>query len=86
MVSAMIPDPNFSGYGIFDWENWRVLYSENDDGLTFNRAYSELLVRKAHPEYNESQVAAAGELAFNAGAKAFFLATLQTAQRLRPLG
>lgn len=87
LVADMIPDPNFSGYGIFDWEDWRALYAENDDGLSFTNYYSTLLVRKAHPDWtNATQIEAEAERQYNAGAQLFFLETLKTAKQLRPQG
>lgn len=57
MVEELIPDPNWSGYGIFDWEEWRALYSENYDSLSYHNFYSTLLVRKQHPDWtNETQI------------------------------
>ena len=31
-VAAQIPDESFSGFAILDWEAWRPLTTENDDG------------------------------------------------------
>ena len=87
MVTAMIPDPNFSGYGIFDMEVWRALWSENDDGLSFTNYYSTLLVRKAHPEWtNATQIEEEAERQYNIGARLFFSETLKVAKALRPGG
>lgn len=85
MVETMIPDPNFAGYGIFDWEKWRALYSENDDGLSYSNHYSMLLVQQAHPDWtNDTQIAAEAERQYNAGSRLFFTETLKVAQKLRP--
>jgi hypothetical protein len=87
MVEAMIPDPDFAGYGIFDHEDWRALYSENDDGLSYSNHYSVQLVMKAHPDWtNTTQIAAQAELEYNQGSQLFFTETLNVAKRLRPKG
>jgi len=87
MVEASIPDPEFEGYGIFDWEAWRAMFGENDDGLSSAVYYSELLVQRQHPDWtNTSQIAQEAERQYNAGAKLFFTETLRTAKKLRPKG
>ena len=74
-------------YGIFDWESWRALYSENDDGLSYSNYYSTLLVKKAHPDWtNTTQINAEAERQYNAGSKLFFTETMKVAQKLRPKG
>ena len=73
MVEEMIPDPNWSGYGIFDWEEWRALYSENDDSLSYHNYYSMLLVRKQHPDWtNETQIEEEAEKQYVSIRKALF--------------
>eukprot|EP01045_Picozoa_sp_COSAG04_P031783 COSAG04_NODE_6003_length_1436_cov_2.705310_1_plen_178_part_10 len=37
------------GIGIFDWESWRALFSENYDSLSYSNYYSTLLVKKREP-------------------------------------
>jgi hypothetical protein len=45
------------------------------------------LIQEAHPEMtNYTELEAAAKEAFNIGAKAFFLATLRIAAKLRPKG
>ena len=69
------------------WIRERVLFSDNDDGLSYSNYYSEMLVKKQHPDWaNETQIGLEAERQYNAGAKAFFLGTLKAAQTLRPKG
>eukprot|EP00658_Telonema_sp_P-2_P060663 TRINITY_DN49510_c0_g1_i1.p1 TRINITY_DN49510_c0_g1~~TRINITY_DN49510_c0_g1_i1.p1 ORF type:complete len:341 (-),score=43.97 TRINITY_DN49510_c0_g1_i1:159-1181(-) len=87
IVQEQIPDPHWAGYGIFDWESWRVLYRQNDDALSYNTHYSELLVQQQHPSWtNATKISAEAERQYNAGARLFFTETLRTAKRLRPNG
>eukprot|EP01050_Picozoa_sp_SAG11_P027248 SAG11_NODE_6826_length_1239_cov_1.293860_1_plen_293_part_10 len=87
LVEEMIPDPDWSGYGIFDWEEWRALYSENDDSLSYHNYYSTLLVRQQHPDWiNETKISEEAERQYNAGSQLFFTETLRTAKKLRPKG
>ena len=86
-VLELIPDPGFSGYGIFDQEAWRALYAENDDGLSYSSQYSIELVRRQHPSWtDQTQIELEAARQYNAGAKLFFTETLRTAKRLRPNG
>ena len=85
IIEQLIPDPRFNGYGIFDWEDWRALYSENDDGLSYNNHYSVLLVKRQHPTWtNETRIALEAKRQYDAAARLFFTETLRTAKRLRP--
>ena len=45
-LEAQIPDKHFAGVLIVDWEAWRPLYSENDDGLSAYREYSVSFFKK----------------------------------------
>jgi hyaluronoglucosaminidase len=87
LVEEMIPDVEFSGYGIFDWEDWRVLYKDNYDSLSYTNYYSTLLVKERHPDWtNSTRISKEAERQFNQGAKLFFTETLRTAKKLRPKG
>ena len=86
MVEAMIPDPEFSGYAIFDQESWRVMYGCNDYGLSYSNHYSDLLVQRQNPGWNATRISQEAERQYNAGARLFFTETLRTAKKLRPKG
>jgi len=85
-VESAIPDPDFSGLLVVDWETWRPLASENYDGLSCYTEYSRRLV-SADPDWkdkNASAIAAEGVRRFNAGAAAFFTATVDAVKSIRP--
>lgn len=82
-----IPDPGFSGLAILDWEAWRPLTSENDDGLSCYTEYSKRLVRAEGGPHaaNATWVAEEATARFDAGAQAIFTATVREVKKLRPL-
>jgi hyaluronoglucosaminidase len=86
LVEERLPNPDWAGVGIFDWEDWRPLYDTNYDSLSSYQEYSQRLVRAEQPTLNASQVVAEAERQFNEGAREIFLLTLRTAQSLRPKG
>ena len=79
-----LPDPEYSGIVILDFEVWRPVLQANYDALSFNIAFSHMLVKKKHPGWNASQVAQAAASNFNAAALAFFVETIRTIRALRP--
>eukprot|EP00038_Savillea_parva_P031936 m.92037 g.92037 ORF g.92037 m.92037 type:complete len:432 (+) comp9942_c0_seq2:284-1579(+) len=85
-VLAQIPDPDFNGLAILDWEAWRPLTSENDDGLSCYTEYSKRLVRaEGGPHVNNATwVSEEAASRFDAGAQAFFTATVREVKKLRP--
>ena len=81
------PRARLSDTSIFDHEDWRALFSENDDGLSYSNYYSTLLVKKAHPDWtNATQISLEAERQYNAGSQLFFTETLKVAKKLRPKG
>jgi hypothetical protein len=85
-IARDIPDPHSSTLVILDWEAWRPLTRENDDGLSSYTVYSERLV-KAEPQWankNTTEIKAEAGRRFDAGARAFFTTTVTTIRRLRP--
>ena len=86
-VTGTLPDPEFSGLLIVDYEAWRPLYSECYDSLSLYREYSMRLVQ-ADPTFpnpdNITAVKLEAERRFNAGAKKFFSATVAAIKSVRP--
>ena len=85
-VENLIPDAAFEGLAVVDWEAWRPLTAENDDGLSLYTEYSRRLVAvdPAWAGKNASAVAAEARRRFDAGAQAFFTATVNGIKKLRP--
>lgn len=85
-VAAAVPDPDSTTMLIVDWEAWRPLYGECDDGLSSYREYSARLVR-AEPAWsgkNATAINAEAARRFDAGARDFFTATVRAIRSARP--
>jgi hyaluronoglucosaminidase len=88
-IDGWLPDPDYAGNAVFDFENWTPLWEENNNpGSSWHgTAYQNLslaLVRSAHPDWNESQVNSTAAAEFEAAGTAYFVQTLQLCVSLRP--
>jgi len=83
-IISNVPDPDFEGFLIIDWEDWRVPFDDNFDEHSAYNEYSKRLVRTAHPTWNSTVVAKAAESEFNAAAEVFWTATVKEIKQLRP--
>lgn len=85
-TARIVPDEDFEGLLVMDWEAWRPLFDANDDNLGVYSEYSRRLVR-ADPSMagaNASVVDAEAQRRFDEGAKTFFLATVAALKSVRP--
>lgn len=86
-VEKQLPDKDFSGILVVDYEAWRPLYSECYDSLSLYREYSMRLVR-SDPNFsasgNSTAVEEEAKRRFNEGAKTFFTATVAAIRSVRP--
>lgn len=86
-VAGQISDADFAGVLVVDYEAWRPLFSECYDTKSVYQEYSRRLVR-ADPTFgdraNATAVEAEAERRFDAGAKAFFTATVEAIRTVRP--
>ncbi|XP_055984982.1 hyaluronidase-1 [Sorex fumeus] len=85
-ILAAIPECNFSGLGVIDWESWRPRWAFNWDSKDIYRQRSRALVRAKHPHWSTSQVEEAARKQFQAAAQAWMGDTLKLGQTLRPGG
>ena len=88
-VDTILPNTNYSGNGVLDFENWTPNWDENnspDDswhGIVY-QLMSLNIVRIAHPTWNDTQIAAAARHDFQTAAINFFVQTLKLLKELRP--
>jgi hyaluronoglucosaminidase len=71
-LAAEIPDPNYRGYCLLDFEFWRADWNSTPD------AYRNASVIAAGGDFQKAQ------LQYEAGAKNFLLGTIQAARQVRP--
>lgn len=78
--------PNFTGLAVIDWEEWQPLWEKNRGKKMEYRRLSKLLVRQERPGLSDKAVVSLARKMFEASARKFMEATLQTAVRTRPKG
>lgn len=85
-IQAAIPEPDFSGLAVIDWEGWRPRWAFNWDSKDIYRQRSLELVRAEHPDWPETLVETVAQDQFQEAAQAWMAGTLQLGQVLRPRG
>jgi hypothetical protein len=80
-VTVSIPDPQWGGLGVLDFEAWRPVWQDTSEKY---RNYSAQLVRRAHPSWPPARVLAQAQTEFEAAGTAMFVAALKHASALRP--
>lgn len=87
-VAKYIPDKNFSGLAVIDWESWRPIYDRNgyNKEMKIYIQSSESLVRKMHPDWPERMIVNEARKEFETSARKFMQTTLDACRTLRPRG
>ncbi|CAL8402508.1 unnamed protein product [Arctogadus glacialis] len=85
-VDADIPDRDFVGLAVVDWESWRPSWKRNWDTMEVYWQGSRALVRSKHPDWSPAQVEVEAVKEFEAGARDFMEGTLRLAEKERPGG
>ena len=86
-ITNAIPDENFSGLVIIDWEFWSPIWGENF--WPERRVYTEesiAFVQRHHPDWDAAKVESVAKLEFETAGKALFEATVKLGKLLRPGG
>ncbi|CAH0391897.1 unnamed protein product [Bemisia tabaci] len=86
LVEFLVPDPNFSGLGIIDFEHWRPTFKQNYGVMSIYVDESIKTMRWQHPWWSSAAVEEEAERVFEKAARDFMAATLKSARRLRPQG
>ncbi|KAI8423446.1 hypothetical protein MSG28_012578 [Choristoneura fumiferana] len=79
-----IPDPDFNGIAIIDFESWRPVYRQNFGELTPYKEESLKIERRLHPLWTKSMIEARARYRFERAGREFMQATLKLARLLRP--
>ena len=80
-LTREIPDPNWSGYGVIDYESWEPLWSRISQEY---KDASIALLNEQWPTLPEDRVEEIAKQRFEDAAKAFMLATIEHCKSLRP--
>uniref|UniRef100_A0A7I4Y8J8 Hyaluronidase n=1 Tax=Haemonchus contortus TaxID=6289 RepID=A0A7I4Y8J8_HAECO len=83
-ITSTILGVNYSTLAVIDFEEWRPLYEQNTGSKRVYQNASELLERKAHPNFTDEQIREVAKTDYNETAKDFILKTLIEARQLRP--
>ncbi|XP_068172507.1 hyaluronidase-like [Antennarius striatus] len=85
-IHKFIPDTDFRGLAVVDWESWRPVWERNWSEKRVYWLGSEALVRAKHPDWSPQQVADAARLEFEDAARKFMEETLKLGLEERPNG
>lgn len=81
-----IPDRDFHGLAVLDWESWRPLWERNWGSKEVYWQGSRVLVKDKHPDWKPDQVEAEAVKDFEEAAQAFMVETLKQCQSERSKG
>ncbi|KAL4630682.1 hyaluronidase-1-like, partial [Arapaima gigas] len=85
-ILASIPNSDFQGLAVVDWESWRPLWIRNWDSKRVYLEGSRMLVRAQHPNWKPTQVEKEAQRLFEKAGRAFMEDTLKLGRALRPGG
>uniref|UniRef100_A0A1D0C0T3 Hyaluronidase n=1 Tax=Hadronyche infensa TaxID=153481 RepID=A0A1D0C0T3_HADIN len=83
-IDKIIPDVQFTGLGIIDWESWRAVWDFNWGTLKKYQEESFRVARDQHPDWTNSSLLKSAQEEWETSAKNYMLKTLQLAQMMRP--
>ncbi|XP_059056035.1 uncharacterized protein LOC131849922 [Achroia grisella] len=84
VLEQSIPDPNFSGVGIIDFESWRPVFRQNFGILVPYKDVSYEIEKKLHWWWPKAWIQAEAKQRFEQAARAFMQSTLTLAKQMRP--
>jgi hyaluronoglucosaminidase len=83
-----IPDPNWNGNAVLDFEAWTTIWDFNEGEGDWHsiryQNYSIELVRAKHPKWDMEKIVETAKYEFESAATTWFVQTLETCKRLRP--
>ena len=84
-IKSLVPDVNYDGLAVIDFEAWRPLFEHNFDTKAVYQKASIDLVKKQNPTWtNESFIIATAKAQWEEAAQLFMESTLMIARQLRP--
>ncbi|XP_074054119.1 hyaluronidase-1-like [Macrotis lagotis] len=85
-ILVTLPDLNFKGIVVIDWEEWRPVWATNWDLKKIYQEHSLDLVREKHPDWHPFQIEEVAKKQFEEAAMKWMVGTLQLGKFLRPRG
>ena len=84
-IKAFIPDENFEGLAVIDWESWRPVWENNGWGkLKVYQTASIEKVQKEHPSLPLVNATTQAKIEFEKAAKSYMFGTLELGRLVRP--
>ncbi|XP_051841983.1 hyaluronidase-1-like [Antechinus flavipes] len=85
-ILTTLPEPDFKGVVVIDWEEWRPIWSMNWDSKKIYQKHSLDLVREKHPDWCPQHIKEVAKKEFEEAARRWMAGTLQLGKLLRPRG
>ncbi|XP_069546881.1 hyaluronidase-1 [Brachyistius frenatus] len=85
-IHTFIPDRDFQGLAVVDWESWRPLWERNWDSKEVYWKGSRAVVRSMHPDWSPAQVDAEALVEFEGAGREFMEETVKLGLDARPNG
>ncbi|CAH0598163.1 unnamed protein product [Chrysodeixis includens] len=85
VLDQSIPDKNFSGVGIIDFESWRPVLRQNFGTLTPYKDVSYEIEKKRHWWWKKQWIEEEAKRRFEKSGREFMQATIALAKKMRPL-
>ena len=83
-IAAKIPNPDFSGVAVIDWEGWRPLWETNFGKKRIYRTKSAQLIEEEKVFKKKDEIAREAKKKFEKAARDIMVGTLNLAKKLRP--
>ncbi|GAA6221970.1 hyaluronidase-1-like isoform X4 [Lates japonicus] len=85
-IRKFIPNRDFRGLAVVDWESWRPIWERNWDNKQVYWEASRALVRSRHPDWSPEQIEAEARVRFEEAGRKFMEETLKLGREERPNG
>ena len=85
-IIKKIPDPNYKGLAVIDWEGWRPTWQRNFDSKRIYQSRSIDIVQDKNPELSMEEVIGEAKKEFERSARLFMETSIKLARTLRPKG
>jgi len=84
-IERLIPDENYDGLAVFDFETWRPLFEHNFDSMSIYQKASINLVKQQYPNWtNNTLILATAKSQWDSSAQLFMESSLMLGRQLRP--